>query len=194
MHISAAWRRLWSFVFAMVPVAILTFLTLSDFFAGWDGHAVSVRAPQKPEPTSYTVLIVQQGDDPIERIWSADLVEGLGLPVDPLAIPPSTIPEGRPATVKQPLTLHYRIQRPDKSWEIVPTTTPSALGLALLVLMLGIALRNMVVAGSPVGIEPRTPLPRAQTTPGSVAPPPRGGARGHKGPPPPRPRRGRGRR
>lgn len=196
MRISAAWRSLWLFVLAMVPVAVFVFLVSSDFFAGWDGHAVSVRPPRNPdEPVTYTVLIAQADADPIERLWPAARVEGLGLPTDPLAIPPTEIPEGRPATVKHRFSLHYRIQEPGGTWEVVPTTSPSALGLGLLALLLGIALRNMVVSGSPVSIEPRRALlPRAQAAPGQVAPPPRAASRGQKGPPPSRPRRGRGRR
>ncbi len=179
----------------MVPVAIFVFLLFSDFFSSWDGHAVSVRPTVDESPEAYTVLIAQADGETIERVWPAALVQGLALPMDPFAIPPSPIPEARPATKKRAMTLHHLIKRQGGEWDSVPTTSPSSLGLGLLALLIGIALRNMVVAGSPFSIEPREALlPRAQAASGQIAKGARQGRRGQKGPPPGRPQRGRGRR
>lgn len=165
----------------------------SDFFVSWNGHAVSVKPPEDPDPSSYLVLVVEDDGHKVQRTWPASRVEPLGLPVDPYAITPDEIPEARPRTSKSAYSLHYVLQQPNGTWETVPTTSPASLGVGFLVLLMGIAVRNMIVAGSPFSLEPRKlTLPKAQAPSGQVAS--RGGRRPQKGPPPPRPRKGAGRR
>lgn len=191
---STALRRFLLFVAALIPVTILAFLAASDFFGAWNGRAVSVR-PQQEEgaPSHYQVLIVNNDDTTVERTWPAARVDPLKLPVDPFAITPDTIPAERPRTTKSSYTLHYLLEKPNGEWETVPTTSPASLGVGFLVFVLGIAVRNMIVAGSPFSLQPRgLTLPKAQAPSGQVAT--RGGNRPKKGPPPGRRRKGVGRR
>ena len=176
-----------------MPVVILSFLVAADFFGSWNGHVVSKFPATSENPSSYRVLIVEQnGRDRLERSWPAGLVGPLGLPVDAYGIPPDEIPEERPRTRKSPYALHFLLQIGEE-WRTVPTTTPSSLGVAFLVLVLGIAVRNMIVAGSPFSLEPQgLTLPKGQVPSGQAAP--TRGSRSQKGPPPPRRRRGAGRR
>ena len=192
--ISPAMRRFLIFVAAMVPVTVLVFLYASDFLGSWDGRVVSLRPPERDNPASYQVLIVEPDGTRLERAWRADLVRTLGLPADPLAIPPDTIPKERPSTRKSAYSLYFELQEQnDGAWTVVPTTSPSSFGVAMLVFLAGIAVRNMIVAGSPFSIEPQgLTLPKAQAPSGQIAR--NRGSRPRKGPPPPRPRKGSGRR
>lgn len=182
------------FVAALIPVTIVAFLVASDFFGAWNGHAVSVLPPGEDSPPSnYQVLIVNTDRSTLTRTWSADRVEPLGLPVDAYQITPDVIPEERPRTTKSLYALHYLIEGPNQEWVTVPTTSPASLGVGFLVFVIGIALRNMIVAGSPFSLEPQgLTLPKAQAPSGQVAT--RGGNRPKKGPPPGRRRKGAGRR
>jgi len=181
-------------VLAALPFVVLAFLVSCDFFGAFHGKAVSTRPPRSDNPASYTVLIANDDGTRVEREWPADLVRGLALPVDALAIPPAEISDLRPLTVKSRYTLQFGVKAHDATtWTDVPTTSPRGIGAALLTLLVLVAVRNMVVAGSPFAIEPRPAfLPKAQPPSGQITP--RATARGHKGPPPPRPRKGRGRR
>lgn len=141
------------FVALTAPVAVLVVLGASDFFVGWDGRAVSVRPARSEDPPTRTVLIAES-DDAFEREWPSDLTDTLSLPVDPQAIAPATVSEERPATNKHRFTLHFLVDGPT-GFQVIPTTSPEALGLGLLVWAVLIALRNMIVAGAPWAIEPR---------------------------------------
>lgn len=181
------------FVVALIPVTVLAFLIASDFFVSWNGTAVSVLPSEEVNPERYQVLIVESDRSTLRQVWSAALVEPLGLPVDPYGIPPDDIPDDRPRTTKSAYALHFLLQQANGEWQTVPTTSPASLGVGFLVFVLGIALRNMIVAGSPFSLEPRgLTLPKAQTPTGQVAS--RGASRPKKGPPPSRRRKGAGRR
>jgi hypothetical protein len=187
------------FVVAMLPLAAGVFLVSSDFFTAWNGQAVSVRPAATPDPAVYTVLIVNDDGTRLERTWDAALVRELALPVDALALPPPDIPEARPATEKLRFVMHYLVQvgqGDDAQTRVVPTTSPRGLGLALVFLLVAIGIRNMAYAGSPFAIERRgVYLPKQQAQAGAPAPAGSPGrTRGRKGPPPSRPRRGRGKR
>ncbi len=187
-------RRFLRFCALMLAVSVLVFLYASDWFAAWDGHAVSIRPPETDDASNLTVLIVEADGSSFERTWPADWVRPLGLSVDPLAIPPDDLPDDAAATRKSAWALHLLLQDGEGEFRALPTTSPATLGLGFLVLILGIAGRNMVVAGSPFSIEPvGLSLPKGQPPSGQAAPPPRGG-RAQKGPPPPRRRKGQGRR
>jgi len=183
------------FVLAVgLPLAVVVLLWASDLFSAWDGRVVSVR-PIPPDARVATVLIVDADGEAFERRWPAPLVRKLGLRVDELAIAPSTVPSEAPVTRKSRFSLNYIVDTPD-GFTAEPTTTPQSVALALVALILAVALRNMVVAGAPWAIEPRRAyLPVALAPSGQAAPTAqRGGARPRKGPPPPRPSVGRGRR
>lgn len=178
------------------------FLYASDWLGAWDGRAVSVRPARAPDAATWTVLISEADGRSLERAWPADVVLGLGLPIDALAIPPSPVPDSRPETRKSRFALHFLVHSgagdAPADWKVVPTTSPRTAALALLVFLLAVAARNMVVGGTPWSIEPRAALlPAAQVPSGQMAPPTggtSGRAGGRKGPPPAKPRRGAGRR
>src|SRR5690606_15921571 len=97
--------------------------------------------------------------------------EGLGLPYDAAGVPPPQLDPGLPATRKPRFQLQFMVEQPDGEWRTVGTTSPRSLGLAIVVLVLGIGVRNMAYAGSPVSITPREVyLPPEQQQAG--APPP----------------------
>ena len=194
------WRRfVLHAALALLPAALVLLWTC-DFFTAWDGRAVSLRPVDGDRaPLTRTVLIVEPGpegarDRKLERQWPSALVQELGLPIDALALGPTEIPAERPTTHKARWTLSYEVQATDGA-RTVPTTTPQALGVALLVWLGLVALRNMVVGGTPWNIEPREryAVPVADKAGQAVAPSARGPL-SKPGPPPPRPVRGRGRR
>lgn len=183
------------FAAAWAPAAVLVFLLASDFFSAWGGYVVSVRPSPEPDPASYRVLISDGEGTNLEKWWPADQVRPYQLPVDGLGLPPADIPTTRPRTNKTRFQLHYLVHPggEDADWQVIPTTSPTSLGLALFVWVLGIAIRNMAWSGSPFSLEPRGVfLPRGQAAAGAPAQP-SGGGRPRKGPPPPKRRRGRGR-
>ena len=137
---------------------MLVFLGFSNFFASWNGHAVSVRPTLSENPTVYQVLIVDEDGERHERDWASNAVSGLNLPIDPLALPPLVIPDARPKTRKKAYELQYEIERIQDGqpvWQEYPTTSPQALGMAIILWLLGFAGRNMWVSGSPIGFEAR---------------------------------------
>ncbi len=174
-------------------VVVGVFLAVAGFFASWDGVAVGVRPPAGEAPKVYQVIVVGDDGEVIERPMPAYAVVNMGLPVLSLGVPPDPIPDDAPRTSKLRYRLHYLVQtRPEgasaPTWVRVPTTTPQALGLAVVLWLVGLGIRNMAYAGSPFWIERSALfLPRAQTGAGSVAP---ARNRGRKGPPPGRRRRG----
>ncbi|MFT5459766.1 MAG: hypothetical protein ACI9K2_006281 [Myxococcota bacterium] len=187
-------RALLRWLAVLIPLTVLVFLLASGFFVSWRGHAVSTRVPRTDDASSYTVLIVSDDGTHHERNWPAAVVEALNLPVDSLGVPPASIGENLPHTVKTRFQLQYHVALPDGTTRTVPTTTPQAVGVAVLFFLLGVFLRNMMHSGSPFSLEPKgVTLPKAQAPVGAPAPR-KPGAGGRKGPPPPKPRRGAGRR
>ena len=179
---------------ALVPLIVIAFLYASDFTDAWDGHAVSVKPAERADPTHYSVLVVSEDRrERWELLWPAALVEPMGLPVDRFAITPDTNPERAVETRKSRFALHFMFRMPNESWQTIQTITPSSLGVAFLVLIVAIAVRNMIVAGSPFSIEPEgLALPKGQAPSGQAVAP--RGSRPRKGPPPGRRRKGVGRR
>ena len=185
------------FMLGWVPATVVCFLYLSGFFQSWTGHAVSVR-PVEEDAVMARVLIVDETGDAFEDWWPLEMLEGIDLPFDRLAIPPSTVPEGSPRTQKALYTMSYTIEPADGGSRVVSTATPTTLGLSLVILLLGVALRNMLYAGNPFSLEPRgVELVKAQRAPGSTGTQgskPSRRSTSKKGPPPPKRRRGSGRR
>jgi len=155
---------------------------------------VSVRPSSTPDPDTFRVLIVEEDGRTLERGWPARVVLPLDLPVDPLALPPPSLPEAAARTMKSRFALHFLVRGPKAGdWQVVPTTSPRALGLGVLTGIVALFLRNMIVSGSPLAIAPRGVwLPPALPRPGMPAAQQRRISR--QGPPPARPRPGRGRR
>ncbi|MEQ1500860.1 MAG: hypothetical protein ABMB14_01450 [Myxococcota bacterium] len=185
-------RALIGFVLGIAtPLAVLVLLWASDFFMGWDGHVVSVRAPRSPDASTRTALIVD-GDRAFERDWPASL--SLDVPVDPMGIPPVHVADTAPETRKARFTLHFLLEAPT-GFTVVPTTSPRAVAVAFVVWLVAIAIRNMAVGGLPWAIVPRAGyLPTALPPSGQAASSGGTARRPKKGPPPGRPSVGRGRR
>ena len=179
---------------AQTAAVVVIFLFASAFFTAWDGAVVSVRQPRTPDPVVYEVLITNLDGSSLEQKWSTTVVKPLALPVDSLALPPTTFPEDAVKTRKSRYQLNFLVQVPSEGeepkWQSVATTSPQALGLALLAWLVGLGLRNMLYAGTPFGIEPsKVFLPKQLSSSGSVAAG-SGSSRGRKGPPPNRKTRG----
>ncbi|MEO0602959.1 MAG: hypothetical protein AAF211_16075 [Myxococcota bacterium] len=187
-------RSLVVFSVAFLPVPIFVFLLVGDFFGAWYGTAVSVKPATTENPASFEVLIVEPGDDDgFTRRWPADVVRKLALPNDEFGLVPSEIDSALPETRKDRYSLGYTIEPEEGATISLPTTSPTAFGLAVLAYVLGIFGRNMIVAGSPFSLEPTgVYLPKGQAPSGQVAP--SRGSRPQKGPPPSGRRKGRGRR
>jgi hypothetical protein len=192
--IRPAIRSLLVSVAASVLVAAVVFLLASDGLGAWNGHVVSVRPSAEEDPATFRVLIVGSDGTSRERNWPADVVLPLELPVDALALPPAELPEAAAPTTKDRFALHFLVRKAETAdWRIVPTTSPRALGLAVLAGAVLVLLRNMAISGSPFSIEPRGMwLPPALAKPGTPAAQRRRTSK--QGPPEGRPRIGRGRR
>jgi hypothetical protein len=175
-----------------LPLAAGVVLLASDVLAAWDGHAIA-RRPADPEARAALVVIAEEDGGTFERRWPAELVDRLGLAVAQPGSVPERIPEDAPRTTKSRFGLHYLVEAGDEGFEVVPSTTPQAVVLGLVALLVAVGLRNMAVGGAPWSIEPRAAyLPKAQAASGQPAPRTTGPPR--QGPPPSRRRVGRGRR
>lgn len=187
------------YLVAQTAVVAAVFLGVAGFFAAWDGRAVGVLTPISPEPAVYEVVVVQADDSTVVRTMPRALVLGMDLPVLPGGVPPDPVPETAPATRKARFSLSYLVQSraegaAERTWTAYPTTTPQALGLAVVIWLLALAIRNMAYAGAPWAIE-RTDvyLPKALVRAGELAETNRADnatERPRKAPPPPKSRRG----
>jgi hypothetical protein len=140
------WQRLVRDAVILIVLAVVVLLGASSFFTAWTGTAVSVR-PYAEEDAFRRVLLVD--DDGHEERWlPAAAVASAELPVDATGIPARTQPEGAPRISKSRFTLHFVVATATGS-TTHPTTSPQGLGLATLALLVGAALRNMVVGGAP---------------------------------------------
>lgn len=191
-----AWIALARFAAWGLPVAALAFLLITGFFDAWNGRIAAQRPPD-PESNLSTVLVVPDAEDaePFERELDRRAVDPLGLEELRRPLVPRAVPDDAPLAWKERFTLHLTVQTPAGRRDL-PTTSPGALGVAVLVLLALLALRNMVVARSPLAIlppDPGTLKPiRALPKQGQIAHNRRGG-RG-KGPPPAKKRKAVGRR
>jgi hypothetical protein len=191
VSIRPAVRALLLYLIAQTAAVVLLFLLFSSYFTAWDGVAVSVLQP-RADAAVVQVLIVNDDGSSLQRTWPSTVVTGLSLPVDALALAPAKIPDDAIRTRKSRHQLQFLLQRPmedgEAQWQGVPTTSAQGVGMAVLIWLIALGLRNMLYAGSPLAIErSRVFLPKAQATSGTVA---SGVSRGRKGPPPSRKRRG----
>lgn len=181
-----------------VPLAVLVFLSFSSFFSSWDARALSVRhtADAGADTRTYDVFVVDDQRSGFDITVPAHIARRLELPVRPNPRV-RTPPEDAPRLEKSAFSLTYYVHLPDGPVLPVGSTSPGALGAGLLMALLVLLLRNMVVAKHPLRVTPApAELPGALAPMGQVAGKRPDGARprGKKGPPPPRRRKGRGRR
>ncbi|MCA9492419.1 MAG: hypothetical protein KC621_20945 [Myxococcales bacterium] len=114
---------------------------------------------------------------------------GLDLPTDPNPAAPLSVPAGRPIVHKDRWTLVTSVSAADGT-RVVPTTSRGLLGLAIGTRLSALAVRNMLVGGAPWRLVPADGPTRTITAaPKAERRRPKDVTR-----PPPRPRRGVGRR
>lgn len=185
-------RSLLAFVAAIVPVVILIFLLASRFFVAWEGRVTGVSPiGTEAEPKSYRVVVAAADHTYQVQTWPGSVVRQMEVPIDPLLVPPSPVDDRYPYTQKHRFQLHFLVEDKAGANVLVPTTSPQALGVAVLVGLVLVAIRNGYVSGSPIDIRPRpTRLPGALSPSGQVAKPPEG-AKGRITAPPPKSKGGR---
>jgi hypothetical protein len=181
-------RGLLLFLLGALSASTLVFLGASDFFTSWEGSVRNVRTDElgaDDQGASRLVVSIEDerpGGLVLQRSWPGDLVRELTLPTP---------------TRKSRYTMHFLVQD-EGSWRTGPTTSPQGFGLSLMVLALLVAVRNMTVSGLPWLFSPRERYHATQLPPTGQAVPTSGGSgpRGpsKQGPPPSRPKVGRGKR
>lgn len=192
MHTPSPRRALLIYTVIATPIAVLVFLASARFFAAWDGQIVGMQAIGTGRPNAYEVLLMAPSEPPHEVKLAADVVEGRGIPISEVLAPPPTLPAGALHTKKSRFSLSYQIEEKGGGFDTIPTTRPTSLALAVAVWILGLMVRNVIVAGSPFAMVPGPkPAPRQIPTMDEIEE--RKARRSKKGPPPPRPHRGRGR-
>lgn len=166
-------------------IAVVVFLMAGGFFSRWDGVVTNVASPIDGSRTS--VWVYEEGD--MRKLTlPTSAVRGHGFTLNARGYPPAPLPDDLPVTRKSRFSLNFIMTDPERSAQIYPTTSSSALAIAVIAFFLLLFGRNMVVSGSPFNIEPRKlELPKQQTPMGQVAPQKK--ARSKKGPPPPNKRR-----
>ena len=181
MKLSPTVKGLLSYIGIALPLCVLLFLFLCDFFTAFDGHAVSKLPAEGEEAQVARVLIVDESSSSFQRDWPVELVNQMELPVDVEAQVPSPLPDGLPVVRKSRYTLNFRVIKSNGTTGVIPTTSPGILGVILLVAIVGLFLRNMLVAKSPLLIERRAAKPLKPLAPSGQ---PHQRRRSKKGPPP----------
>lgn len=143
----------------------LIFLYASDLFSRWDGPVSLV--PSREEEASYQTVRIVSDDRVIQRSWRTSLVESLSLREASSGGESS----GAAMTKKSRYTLHALVKAADPAadWVVVPTTSPTALGLGLLTFAGLLALRNMTVSGVPWRLSPAERYRPVKLTPSGQA-------------------------
>ena len=160
-------RGLILYLLTITVAAVALFLYASSWFSSWDGRAASVRPTAAEEPTVFRVLVVDDDASRFEMSWTKQAISGLNIPPDALALPPRDLSD-RPRTRKLAYTLTYDVEKPGeldpeakgdeepaRVWHTFPTTSPQGLAMAVMVWLIGFAIRNMYISGSPIEIMPR---------------------------------------
>jgi len=192
MHTPSPRRGLLLYATIATPIAVLVFLFSARFFVAWDGQIVAMQPIGSSHPDAYETLLMAPGEPTRQVKLAADVVEGRGIPITNVLAPPPTIPSAAIHTRKSRFALYYLIDTRAGGHDIIPTTSPLSLALAVAVWVFGLMVRSVIVAGSPFAMVPgpkRTPRPLPTLDEIDE----RKARRSKKGPPPPRPRKGRGR-
>jgi hypothetical protein len=185
--------KLIAFLVLNMAICTVLFLFICDFFSSYEGSAVSYLPYDIQKVKVTPVLIVEQDGTTFQRNWDVKLVQKMELPSDPEAAAPTGDTASLPTVKKSQFTLYFRVLSADmKTKTIIPTTSPYALGVIVLLGVLALFLRNMYVSGSPLQIQ-RRGRKKLKTLAPMGQPANARKSRG-KGPPPKHVRKGRGRR
>ncbi len=180
----AAVRGLLVYLAIALPVAACVFLYSADLLDAYHGTAACHRPLPGGDGADDQVMrfvLERPGSEDLELPLSTAAFGGYGLPRCNSGIPPRKRVEGAPEVHKSAFSLHFQVG--ERSW---PTTTPGDLFFPLMLLVLGLPLRNYMVTGSPLQLAGRyTPPPVLQTRPRPSASRNTG-----KGPPPSGKRKG----
>ena len=179
------------FVLANLVLCTLVFLFICDFFGAYRATAVSTDPYDVNETKVVQVHLFDQEDTRFERSWTIKLVKEAELPVNGRPNSKSFNEKG-PIVQKNRYALSYKVLLGPDRTVIVPTTTPYALAVVVLLAGLLVFLRNMYISGSPFSIQKRAHKPLKKLAPAGQ--PARNRRGGRKGPPPKRGRKGQGRR
>ena len=175
---AAAIRGLLVYLAIAAPLAAALFLYSADLFDAYHGTAACHRPLPRSDGAGDQVMrfvLERPGSSDLELVLPTAAFADHTLPRCASGIPPRTQVDGAPEVHKNTFELQFTVA--GHPW---PTTTPGDLLFPLLLLLLGLPLRNYLVTGSPVHLAGRyTPPPVLQTRPKSAAP-----KSGSKGPPP----------
>jgi hypothetical protein len=174
----AAIRGLLIYLLIALPVASVLFLFSADLLDAYHGTAVCYRPMQGSDGVDDQVMrfvLERPGSEDLELVLPTTAFAGHELPRCPNGVPPRERSDGAPEVHKDAFSLRFTVA--DRGW---PTTTPADLFFPLLLLVLGLPLRNYLVTGSPLRLAGRyTPPPILQ-----ARPPAQRTTRPGKGPPP----------
>lgn len=175
---AAAVRGLLVYLAITLPLAAALFLYSADLLDAYHGTAACHRPLPGSDGAGDQVMrfvLERPGASDLELVLPTAAFTAYTLPRCPSGIPPRTLADGAPEVHKSAFELQFMVG--ERAW---PTTTPGDLFFPVLLLFLGLPLRNYLVTGSPVHLAGRyTPPPVLQTRPRSTAPKSSG-----KGPPP----------
>jgi|GEM_PF-4769860 len=149
-------RSLLKFIPFQLALSVVVFLLASQWLDAWEGKVTSRAA--EPQGDLQLVGIELENEEWTTRRWPSDIVKQLDVRSEARLAPPLVAPDNAPQTSKSRFSLSFQVWREGKPME-VPTTSPGSLGVALLAFFGGIALRNMYVSGSPIGLHPRDRIP-----------------------------------
>ena len=181
---AAAIRGLLVYLAIAVPLAACVFLYSADLLDAYHGTAACHRPLPGSDGAGDQVMrfvLARPGKDDLELMLPTAALSGYDLPRCNSGIPPRNLVEGAPEVHKSAFDLSFSVA--ERAW---PTTTPGDLFFPLLLLVLGLPLRNYFVTGSPLMLAGSyTPPPVLQARPKTT----RSRSTG-KGPPPSPKRRG----
>ena len=179
------------------PLCILFFLWLAGFFAAWEGRAVGQRPSGEGSSALVPMVIVTEAGDTTEVGVPRGAVASYALPTFTGAVVSNAALQAAPETEKRRFTFLFRMKVADGAEAWHATTTPNALGLAVVMFFAGFFLHNISISGVPwrweptarasTGAEPGDDAPddgEAARAPGDAPPPPVPAARSRYGPPP----------
>jgi hypothetical protein len=159
-------RGLLIYLAVALPLAAALFLVSADLFDAYHGTAACHRPLAGSDGADDQVMrfvLVRPGASDLELELPTQAFAGYDIPRCPRGIPSSTLPDGVPEVHKSAFELQFSVA--EKPW---PTTTPADLFFPLVLLVLGLPLRNFLVTGSPFPRpQGRASAPQALTEPGA---------------------------
>lgn len=180
---AAAIRGLLIYLAIATPLALALFLYSADLLDAYHGVAACHRPLPRGDGQDDQVMrfvLERPGNDDLELALPTAAFASYDLPRCNSGVPPRDAVAGAPEVHKSAFELSFTVN--DRAW---PTTSPGDLFFPLLLMLLGLPLRNYFVTGSPLLLAGRyTPPPVLQTRPKPTAARPTGMG------PPPNPRKG----